>query len=151
MAKIIYKTKLLKKEDKKKVRNFIKDYDTEGLTIIFSERWDERVYYRSKGYKWKSMGSCIGRYHKKGDGYKMGACGIKNIGYPIILVKVEKEIIDCMGKPMIYVGYDWWDTFLHEFGHYLNDILDNGIIKHKHKEQYAETFASMMKKKDENS
>ena len=132
MAKIIYKTKLLKKEDKKKVRDFIKDYDTKGLIIIFSERWDERVH-SNKEYRWRPIGSCIGRFYSGLDNrYKIGACGICNIKYPLILVKIDD---------------DWYNTFLHEFGHYLDDSLNGGIKKYKHKEEYANTFTNLMVKR----
>ena len=145
MTKIIYKTKLLKKEDKQKVRDFIRDYDTEELTIIFSERWDELIS-RSNKFKWITLRtSTTGIFFSCRDSsttnWKFGVGGVKEVKYPIIIVKINEERIKDVVNP-------WWNTFLHEFGHYL-DYKTNGVFKkNQHgKEEYANTFTNLMEKK----
>jgi hypothetical protein len=136
-ANIIYKTNMLTKEDKKKVRDFIEPYNTEGLTIIFSERWDERSMTHEGKYKWYALrNNLLGCYWKIQSGYAYGKCGVKNINYPLMVIKVNE-------RTYTQKGYNWWNTFLHEFGHYIDDKTNGGLQKHKRKEAFAITFASI--------
>lgn len=134
MATIHYRTSHLRRPEKKRIREFLKNYETEDLSIVFADKWVQLVQIWSRKesryiMKWRSLGSrCLGKYWwKSNGGYMLGIGGVKRVYLPAIIVRCDRD--------------DWWETFLHEFGHYLHDKTE-GLRKRMWKERYAEHFAS---------
>jgi Zn-dependent peptidase ImmA (M78 family) len=129
MVNIHWKTNQLSKADKKKVRDFIKHYVTDGLTIIFTDNWKMR-YMRGNRFVKLSPGiSVAGLYFPRGNGWGslFGFGGVNNIRKPLIAVNATRRT--------------WYRTFLHEFGHYIDDTTNGGLKKHQKCEAFANEFA----------
>lgn len=122
------------KVDIKRLRNFIKDFDTDGLTIILTKKWKQRFIFDSGKFKeFTIKRSETGIYWSKlNSGFLYGIGGIKNINFPVIAVNCNHE--------------NWYDTFLHEFGHYIQDKTEGGLKRYmRGKERYANAFKETFK------
>ena len=129
MGKLYWLTNRISKEDKKKVYSFIKPYETNDLTIIFSDNWKQRLL-RGNKYVKLAPNSPSGVYFRKGNTFLYGIGGKNNISVPCIAVNTIHDT--------------WYKTFLHEFGHYIDDKTNGGIQKYKRHEPFAKTFAYLM-------
>ena len=129
MAKIHWKTKFLSKEDKKKVRDFIKPYETDDLTIIFADNWKQKVHDGKRYKQVRPKASMRGFYCPIRNGHSFGFGGVRTISFPWMAINATK--------------HDWYSVFLHEFGHYIDDKTNGGIKKHQRVEAFANTFAEL--------
>jgi len=127
----------LPKEDIKWVRDFLKDYDTKNLTIIFTSDWRARYAVGKKKFIWRAMGRRVGQYNgQQHASFLYGVGGHRNLPTPLILVKIGAKM-------------DWKSIFLHEFGHYLDDKMTHLEGSRKRQEQVANDFADVLKAKFE--
>ena len=121
----IYNKANVSKEDIKKIRDFIKDYNTERLSILLTNDW--RIL-KTDNKRRKILLSSSGVYYW-GNGFLSWIGGKKNLRLPAIIIR--------------YNG-DWWNTFLHEFGHYIQYLTEGFRNKNKrNKEKYARNFCEL--------
>jgi|GEM_PF-6383515 len=140
VKKIVWSNKM-SREDKKAVRDFLKDYDCDDLTVVFADRYA----YQTKRGKEYSITRINGRARcgiamfprRNGCGYSITMDG-EVIRRPAIIVNMNIE-----GKKRCWT---WQTTFLHEVGHYIDWKTDPEGFRRKSskaKERFAREFSAL--------
>lgn len=139
--KLIVKGGLLSKADKARIRGYCKDFDTRDLTVVVTSDWTfkpiKKNHHRKIKYALSNLrGLCsgtVGVFHS-GFSNLRDIYGFRNLNCPLIAIKIPQ----C----------DWWHTFLHEFGHYV-DWKTNGFQyrSKKSREKFARCYADKESKR----
>ena len=136
MTRRIVWSKKMSKEERKAVRDFLKDYETDDLTIVFADRW-KYTATNGKTYSINTLhGHRVFGLFLWGNGGNMDYAGVKYLWTPAIVVNMEAE----SGQKR------WKRTFLHEMGHYLHWKEDPARFEKesgKEQEQRAREFAEL--------
>lgn len=138
MVRRIKWSKKMTAEDRKAVRDFLKDYDTEDLTVVFADKWSFKAYEGGTYSINTEYGQTVwGLFLSTGYGLILNYAGVRYLHRPAILVDMEHD------RPK----EKWKKTFLHEFGHYLHWKEDPQRFQKestKEKERRAREFAELL-------